>query len=241
MEIDERLISIINDEILLFESDVSGHAYERIKKRLDTMKYSGDITPEEYEQIRKNLNLILSNNFDSKSYGIFLGKFKPNPNSIYYTNKNIYDPGIPFYQIISNDGIFAKDSTGDEMWAIVRDNVITTIMLRKSTQRKSVENERGEDGGLGVDVVIKNIEDYLAKKKEKNEIEKLKQYQKEEEKKKIININGIFWVIAPNEEILYKKNNPKHYITFDDIFDYPEWNNEVKEKVLDYITSKFNV
>ena len=58
MKPENKVLSIINEEINLFETDISGHAFDQMRKRLDRMKSGGDITPEEDAEIRKNLNII---------------------------------------------------------------------------------------------------------------------------------------------------------------------------------------
>jgi len=236
-----KILSIINEEIKIFEADVDGHAFDRIKDRLDRMKNGGDITPEEDAEIRRNLNNILKHEFDSKGYGIFLGSFKPNPKSLLYTDKNEFDPGIPFYQIFSNDGIFAKDSTGDEMWAIVRSNTLKTVMLRKSLQRRSMGKERNQDGGLGVDVPIPNLDRFLTLEKEKEAISQQKELQRQKEDSGKFIVDGVWWVIDAQKQIIYKKNNPKVFITFDEILNHPEWSQNKREEVfntvIDYLDS----
>ncbi len=236
MKPENKVLSIINEEINLFETDISGHAFDQMRKRLDRMKSGGDITPEEDAEIRKNLNSILTHEFDSKDYGIFLGAFKPNPKSPLYTITNPYDPGIPFYQIFSDDGVFAKDSTGDEMWAIIRNNVLKTVMLRKSVQRRSMNKERNVDGGLGVDIAIPNLEKFLANEKQKKELFQQKMLQRQQEEKSTINVDGVIWAIDTKNQKLYKKNNPNVFVTFDNILNHPAWNENTQEKVFNYVT-----
>lgn len=236
MKPQSKVISIINEEINLFETDVSNHAYKQIDSRLNEMTAGADITPEEEAEIRKNLNLILSNEFDSKDYGIFLGSFKPNPNSPLYTIRNSHDPGIPFYQIFdSNDKLFKKDSTGDEMWAIVRKNVLQTVMLRKSVQRRSMHKGRNDDGGLGVDEVILNLETHIENEKKKREQEKLKSQEKQNEKQKIMNVEGVLWVIDAQNQKLFKKNNPQISVSFDEIHNHPAWNEKTQDAVFNTV------
>lgn len=235
MKLENKVLSIVNEEINLFETDITGHAFTQIKKRLGEMTSGGDITSEEDARIRNSLNLILSNEFDSKSYGIFLGAFKPNPNSKLYTTTNKHDPGIPFYEIFGDDGIFAKDSTGDEMWAIVRDNEIKTVMLRKNLQRRSMNKGRNDDGGLGVDEVILDMKSYLENKKKKEEEQKQKIQQKEKENQRIINVDGVLWVMDADTERLYKKNNPSVFVSFNNIENHPAWDEKTQDIVLNRV------
>jgi hypothetical protein len=139
------------------------HAKERIESRLNKMSKNNELTLREDEIIRCNLNNILVHKFNhKKSYGIFLGGFRPNPNSKLYTITNKWNMGIPFYEIYSDgkDDI-TNDSTGDEFWVIVRENVIKTLMLRKRIQRQFANRERNDMGGLGVDIVIFNFDKFL--------------------------------------------------------------------------------
>ena len=155
------ILKIINEEIKIFESENTMHSYERIMDRVKKMSYNHDITSQEAKIIEDNLNSVLNYTFNpNKSYGILLGSFKPNPQSELYTNANMFNRGIPFYQIISNDGIFAKDSTGDEIWGIISNNKITTVMLRKRLQREYASNDRMHHGGLGVDNIILDFDEF---------------------------------------------------------------------------------
>ena len=55
-----KVLSIINEEIKLFETEVDPHALLRLQQRLDLMSNNGDITPKENDTIRKNLNNIVT-------------------------------------------------------------------------------------------------------------------------------------------------------------------------------------
>lgn len=154
-----RIFSIINEEIKIFEATVSSHAYLRIKERLKTMVSNKDITPQEAIDIDRNVNNIVNHNFNpNKSYGILLGKFNINPNSSLVTNRH---RSGEYYEINSlSSGDVIRDSTGNEFWGIVRNNRLITIFLRKNVQRQTAERPRNM-GGLGVDLVIDDFNQYL--------------------------------------------------------------------------------
>jgi hypothetical protein len=245
MKSEHKILKIINEEVKLFETEVDSHALLRLEQRLDLMSKNGDITQEENNTIRKNLNNIISyEKFNpNKSYGFLLGTFKPNPKSKLYTITNKQNPGIPFYEINSPDDSneLLKDSTGDEFWAIVRNNVITTVMLRKRLQRESAGEERtvsGEHGkgGLGVDRVILNFDDFLQLIEKEKQVQKEKEQAKLQLQEKMVNINGVLWVIDDTNQRVYKKNNPNIFVKFDDVLEYTDWNDKTKEEILNRIS-----
>jgi len=232
MKSENKILKIINEELKSLETEIDTHALLRLEQRLDLMSNNGDITQRENDIIRKNLDNIISHNFDPNiSYGIFLGSFIPNPKSKLYTNANKFNPGISFYEIKSDRDELLKDSTGDEFWAIVRKNRIKTVMLRKRLQRASAHKDRMDDGGLGVDKVIPNFDNYLQQQTD------AKQQQKEPEKQqeKVINIKGVLWKIDDINKRLSKKNNPNTFVSFDDVLDYPDWNDNTKEQILNIL------
>lgn len=146
-------------EMLNFKTKITEHGYLRLRERLNKMCKDNDITVEEYARIERNLNNILEHEFDSnKSYGIMLGSFLINSNSKLITSK--HKSGV-YYEILSIDrhDVF-KDSTGNEIWAIIRNGCLVTVFLRKTVQRSTAEQPR-DFGGLGVDVVIDRFNKYL--------------------------------------------------------------------------------
>lgn len=59
-----------------FKTQITEHAYNRIKERLEGMCDKDDITEEEQEQIIENLNVVLDTEFKRDlSYGIMIGEF----------------------------------------------------------------------------------------------------------------------------------------------------------------------
>jgi hypothetical protein len=225
---------IVKEEVeLFFEAKLNDHSFLRLKQRLEKMERNNDLTPREVSVIRDNLQKLLSYEFpQNKSYGILLGVFKPNPNSTLYTDTNKWDPGIPFYEIFSeNEQDVVKDSTGDEFWGVIRNNEITTVMLRKRNQRASAGNERMDDGGLGVDVVAINVDKLIRNEEE----EKLRSQQSQNKNDNILNINGVKWAIDRNNQIIHKKNNPSVYVKFDDVLENPYWDYETGEEIFNKI------
>lgn len=142
-------------------AEITEHAFQRIKERLDRMTSMGDITPREDGYLTVNLGNVLKYNFNpKKSFGINLGRFNINPKSGLVTEKH---KSGTYYEINSagSDDI-VKDSTGNEFWVIVRNNNLITAFLRKTVQRQTATQPR-DMGGLGVDVVINDFNKFLTK------------------------------------------------------------------------------
>jgi len=235
MKKSDKINKIIQEEIQKMGIEVDKHAADQIKARLDRMASDGDITQAEEAKIRGTLDKVLAHEFDNRDYAIFLGSFVPNPNSLLYTDRNQWDMGIPFYEININ----GKDSTGDEMWAIIRDGRLKTVMLRKSLQRRSAGKERFDDGGLGVETPIFDFDAYLQKieqERQKKEIERLRQQQaqtkKQEELKKLKQIQGVWWKVDDEKKVVHQKNKPENFVKFEDIIDYPNWDDDTKEDLI---------
>jgi hypothetical protein len=237
MKSSEKLLLIINEELQMVETALEGHALDRLKERLDLMTKNGDITPKEDNTIRSTLNNIISYEFaPNKSFGIFLGSFTPNPNSKLYTITNSHNMGVPFYEIyVADKSEILKDSTGDEFWAVIRNNKITTVMLRKRLQREFAGNERNDRGGLGVDHVIPNFDKFIDTINKEKEIHKEKEQVRLKQVEKTVNIKGVAWIIDDAKQIVYKKNNPNIFVKFDDVLDYPNWDDQTKEDILNRI------
>jgi hypothetical protein len=156
-------------EELRFKTKITKHAYDRIEKRLNTMKSNNDITESEALTIEATFKNILNHQFENTiSYGIMLGRFTINPKSKLITKKH---KSGTYYEINSMDEFdVIKDSTGNEFWIIIRNGRLITGFLRKTIQRLTAEKAR-DFGGLGVDVVIdefKNSVKNNIKKEEEN-------------------------------------------------------------------------
>lgn len=100
-----------------------------------------------------------------------------------------------------------------------------------------MHNDRNNDGGLGVDEVILNLETYLENEKRKREHEKQKTLQKQNEKQRIMNVDGVLWVIDTQTQKLYKKNNPQVFVTFDNIENHPAWNEKTQNAVFNHVVN----
>ncbi len=138
-----------------------GHSIDRIKERFNIFS-NEDLSPNVKSAILTNINLIEAVDFPkNKSYGIMLGSFYPNPKSSFYHE---VERGRGYYQIMDDSVI--TDSTGDQFWIVVRDNQVTTFMLRKKIQTDDTKHNLEK---LRVDYIIKNISDYIAKEKAKKQ------------------------------------------------------------------------
>lgn len=132
--------------VILKEVVNTKHQLERFKTRFNVL-CQGDIDNEDKMNILRNVNALNQLTLDNKSYAVRLGDFKVNKNSKYFIDVN----GRGYYRV--NDELF-KDSTGNEFWAIVRNNVITTFMLRKDIQSRDVNHMKDR---LRVDDIIFDI------------------------------------------------------------------------------------
>ena len=251
----DKIKTIITEEVESFEQkNVARHAKERIDSRLNKMASRGDLSPVEVQTISGNLDKVINHlgKFEeNKSYGIRLGRFHVNPES-----KTIEKPGEAFvvpdrgrvyYRIWGDSAdrkdLLATDSTGNEMWAVVRNNTLVTMFLRKDYQRAAALEKRLQgSGGLGVEDVIDNFDEFLAtggktkmETKKDAGIQQGKDRKAEAEKlaRKIIRIDGVNWVINDDGNRIHKKNNPDTFVLYDDILDYPHWDDETKMDILD--------
>jgi hypothetical protein len=232
-----KVLSIINEEINIFETEISVHSYQRIKERLNSMTTNNDITPQEAANIERNLSRVINYDFKpDKSYGILLGKFNINPSSTLVTTKH---KSGTYYEINSADQHdIVKDSTGNEFWGIIRENRLVTVFLRKTIQRQTAEQPR-DMGGLGVDTVIDNFEKYLQNIDSEKQLQQQKELEKQQQK--VLRINGVWWEIDNDNQRIYKKNNPNVFVHFNDILDYPEWNDEIKDEILNMVVGQKTV
>jgi hypothetical protein len=134
----------------LTETHDTMHLSDRLAQRLGSMD-DEDIVSDVRERILNNLETIKKINFPvGKGFAILLGSFKINPKSKLFIDVN----GRGYYQIVD---LFGKDSTGDQIWVVVRDNSIVTLMLRKRIQSQSEEFIKEK---VRVNKVIFNIELY---------------------------------------------------------------------------------
>lgn len=136
------------------EAFYKDHSLDRIKQRIAVFS-DEDISPKEKERIFDNLTLLGDINLNpKKSFGVLIGTLIPNKFSDYFVDVN----GRGYYTIIDDKVI--KDSTGNQVWAIVRGNDVTTVMLRKEVQTADDEKNKFS---LDVDDIIKNLPSYIQK------------------------------------------------------------------------------
>jgi hypothetical protein len=123
------------------EAGASAHFKERRKQRLNSLKLpSKDII-----HINRQFKKISRTKFDpDKSFAYRIIKFEPDPSSPMFVEVN----GRPYYRVVDENG---NDSTGDELWAVIRNNEIVTFFIRKSIQ--TADEQRAKEK-LRVDEVI---------------------------------------------------------------------------------------
>lgn len=212
MDVRKEIRSIIKE--VFSEAVPSSHFHDRVYERLTSVIYT---KPEfDYSKVKKQIDTIKNINFeDNSSYAIFIKRFPKT--------------------FVSKDPLTGQPSIGDELWAVVRDNVITTIFFRNSSQKETKVKD--------VDNVISIKELYkLYTSSEKNEdgtvdyIPKEKRPGKGSRKKPkldlpIVKLGGADWFIdEENEQLIYYKNIKKK-IPFDELKD------EYFEKVVYAATS----
>lgn len=137
------------------EAEFSHHSDDRINKRIGKLG-DNDLSLAEKDKIAYVLKRIKEINFPkNKTFAIMLCHFRANPKSEYFVELK---DGNRYYQI--NDIDDMAPSMGDQFWAIVRNNVVSTIFLRKSVQTKDIAQNNAK---LYVDATIKNIDNYKIK------------------------------------------------------------------------------
>lgn len=202
----------------LKEVNASGHFFERVKQRIHGL--SDDISRGEMANILRNIESLKETEFPKGSFAIRLGNFRPDPESPLYVS--VGRDGRGYYRIMDDEVL--TDSTGDEIWAVVRDNTVTTIMLRKRIQTKDITHNNDK---MDVDNSIYNLQKFLKSKKEKE--------QKKSEKPKalVLKINGVKWQVDPEKEIIFKKNKPEVKMDLIDVLD--KLDEPTQEKILSLV------
>jgi len=188
----------------ILEARDTAHSIERFYGRLNLLVRNNSISPNEATNLTNNLKLVQDHNFPSKkSYAIKLGSFKVKKESPYY---GIKKSGEEFYSVPDTENT-KKESNGNEFWVIVRNNNISTLMLRLKSQLKNIKNTKDK---LDVDVVISDIGDY---------IEDLSRHKKSSTKfKKIKLTNGMIVKFYP--DINKFEDIKGNEIKLDDILDF---------------------
>ena len=141
------LIHIIQE--VIEEAEETRHSTERIWERIRRMGIAKGL---ELDNIFLNLQKVKDMVFPKRySFAVMLGQVVPDPSSPYFYEID----GRKYYQVTDSDTL--ADSTGDQIWAVIRDNVINTIMLRKAIQTKDPEHNKEK---MRVDYSIKNIDKF---------------------------------------------------------------------------------
>jgi len=203
---------------VLLEVETSAHFFDRIEQRIHGLK--NDLSSGEMKGTMNSINLLRNYDFPSGNFAVRVGKFRPNPDSELYVS--VGRDGRGYYQIM--DDAVLTDSTGDEIWAVVRDNKVTTVMLRKTIQTKDVAHNNDR---MDVDHSIYNLEKFINSKKE------AKEKSKPKDKGLVLNLGGVKWKVDLENETIFKKNKPQEvYGLFDflDKLDEPS-----QEKILNYL------
>jgi hypothetical protein len=143
------LLGEILRESFLNEAEDTAHLLDRVRKRVESMT-DDDLNPQVKQRILTNLETVRNTDFPTnRSYGILLGEFLPKPTSSLYVDVG----GRGYYRIVE----FGVDSTGDQIWLVVRNNKVPTLMLRKRIQSADLNHLKNK---LDVDVVVRNIEKF---------------------------------------------------------------------------------
>lgn len=217
----ELIKKLLREHLSEAEFDKGGHSVERIKQRIASIPDS-DLSFNVKEVIFHNLDKIQNTDFSTKkTFTVMLGKFTPDPKSKLYVTD---EQGKGYYRIWTDEpNSEIKDSTGDEFWMIIRNNIIHTVFLRKSwqTNNASLNAEK-----LRVDYAFKNIDQAI------NQLGK-KQTDKLESSEPIVVINGVKWVVNAKDETIFKKNKPTEIHSISDVLDQVD--EPTQEKILSFL------
>lgn len=211
----------IRDEIRFILREVfseampSSHFKDRVHTRLTSDLYT---EPDfDYSTIQDEINLIKRINFDDKySFAVHLNTYP--------------------VTYVSVDPETKSKSVGNEIWAVVRNNKITTIFFRNSSQEFQV-------AGTDHKMTIKRLRKYYDSK-EKNpdgtvdlKVGEFFHKQGKGSRKKVnldlpmVEIGGNKWYVdEENEKLIYAKNIKKS-VDFDDLKE------EVLEKVINAVVA----
>lgn len=125
----KNIIEKLLKEHLQNEMYFSQHIYDRLEDRLHQF-YDDEISPDKKREISRTLDNLRMMDFDPNySFALRLAVLDINRDSDIYVNVN----GREYYRV---DDFMGKDSTGNEIWVIIRENEGKTIMLRKDIQPK---------------------------------------------------------------------------------------------------------
>lgn len=132
----------------LDELSQSTHSVDRLKQRLYGIK--DEVNPNHFGIIIQSLDQLRGIDFpEQKSYAVCLGPIMAKDRD----NRNLVNVDGRVYYRVMTDGML-KDSTGNQFWVIIRNNTITTAMLRKDIQTRDRERNKGK---LNVDMVFHRV------------------------------------------------------------------------------------
>lgn len=211
MEEVREIVRGILKEMFLSEAHPSTHYNERVAGRLKS-EYLTE--PKfDFDTIKNSLAILQKINFEpDKEYAIFMRPY----NQTYK----------------SREPITGHVSIGSDLWALVKNNTIITVMFRRKDQRN--------DNPIGYDTILnmKSLEQkYHEAEKDENLEADFKDFKRQGAgtRKKIsldfpvIEVNGKKWYVdEKNEEIIYTKNIKKK-VSFSDLTE------DVLEKVIDAV------
>lgn len=192
-EIRAIIKEILSDELIL-EAVPSEHFNDRVFQRLTSSMYTRPNF--DYSEVRSQIETVKAINFNPRdSFAIFLKRFP-----------------VTF---VSKDPETGNPSVGDELWAVVRNNEITTIFFRNSFQKDT--KVKGVDYTLNVKNLIKyynenekNVDgtvDFGVGTYQKSGVGTKKRVQLE---LPIVDLGGANWYVdEANEQIIYAKNIKK--------------------------------
>ncbi len=212
MDIRKEIRSILQE--VFSEAAPTIHFKDRVHDRLTSSLYTKPSF--DYSSVEREINILKVTNFDpSDSFAIFLKSFP--------------------VTYVSKDPFTGTPSIGDELWAVVRDNEITTIFFRNSHQRDTKVS--GVNNTLNIKTLVKNYND-----SEKNadgtvdfEVGGISKKPTSSRKRlsldlPIVDLAGAKWYVDESkEEIIYAKNIKKK-LSFDDLSE------DYLEKVINAVT-----
>jgi hypothetical protein len=214
MDIRSEIKNILKE--VFSEAAPSIHFGDRIHDRLTSTLYTRPAF--DYNEIDKQINIIKNTNFDpEESFAVFLKKFP--------------------VTYVSKDPFTGTPSIGDEVWAVVRNNVITTIFFRNSSQRNTPVKD--VDNTLDIKALFKNYTD--GEKNPDGTVDFSVNTSSSSGRKgpgrkrlelnlPIVDLDGSKWYIdQENEKIIFAKNIKKE-LSFDDLKE------EYLEKIIDAVT-----
>lgn len=123
----KRIVERLLKEHLQNEMYFTQHIFDRLEDRLNMFRKE-EISADDRREISQYLRNLKMLSFDPDySFGIKIADLDINPRSpLYYKVGN-----RAYYRI---DDFLGRDSTGNQIWVIVRNDNATTIMLRKDIQ-----------------------------------------------------------------------------------------------------------